>query len=226
MARPDAMGEVLALYQEAPLAVKAFIRGRNLLSQMEFVERFVPYAGEIVDLGCGHGLFSNLMALGSGHRMVTGIDLDERKIAVARDTVLNRPNIKFIPGDVTRLPLPPCDAVTIVDVLYLMPAAAQQQILMACAKILKPGGLLIWKAQERRPRWKYYLTYMQEYITTNMGVTKGKRGSLHFMGREEALEAIAAAGMIAEAVDMRTPLPYTDILYLGKKPGKSSTSGS
>jgi len=215
------MDDVLALYQDEPPSVRAFLRGRKILSRLEFVERFVPYTGAIVDLGCGHGLFSNLMALSSGHRTVTGIDLDDRKIAVANATVRKRINIEFRHGDITKLSMPACDAVTIVDVLYLLPADEQKRVLAACAAILKPGGVIVWKAQERRPKWKYWLTYMQEYVTTNVGVTKGKKGSLHFMSRNEALEAISAAGLVAEVVEMRTPLPYTDVLYLGKKSGES-----
>lgn len=214
------MNRALALYREEPLAVRAFLRGRRLLSRLEFIERHVPHTGHIIDLGCGHGLFSNLLAESSDHRRVTGIDLDVRKIEVARRTVRNRTNIDFIEGDITNVDLPPCDAVTIVDVLYLMSAKQQQAILNACAALLKPGGVLVWKAQEQRPRWKYWFTYCQEYITTNMGITKGGGGSLHFMSREEALAAISASGMVPEVVEMRTPLPYSDILYLCKKPGK------
>jgi len=219
MTSHSVIDDVLALYRDEPLPVRAFLRGRKLLSRLEFIERFVPYTGTVVELGCGHGLFSNLMALSSGHRTVTGIDLDDRKITVANATVRKRINIEFHHGDITKMSLPEYDAVTIVDVLYLLPVDEQKRVLDVCASILKPGGVLVWKAQERHPKWKYWLTYMQEYIATNVGVTKGKKGSLHFMSRDEALRALSATGLVAEVVEMRTPLPYTDILYLGKKSG-------
>ncbi|MHB1325921.1 MAG: hypothetical protein ACYDGS_09615 [Thermoleophilia bacterium] len=42
-----------------------------------------------------------------------------------------------------------------------------------CWRKLKPGGLLVWKAQEWRPRWKYAWTYLEELITTSAGITGG-----------------------------------------------------
>lgn len=211
--------DVLALYQHAPRGIRAFLRGRVLLSDMEFIERQVPTRGRIIDLGCGHGLFANLLALRAPGREVIGIDLDAAKISVADSTTAGRGNIRFRRGDATDRSLPACDAITIVDVLYLLPAPAQREILAGCARLLKPGGLLVWKAQERRPRWKYAWTYLQELVTTSAGFTKGKKGRFHFMDREEALAAIRAAGLAGRAVPMRTRRPYTDILYLGEKPG-------
>ncbi|MHB1390598.1 MAG: class I SAM-dependent methyltransferase [Thermoleophilia bacterium] len=215
----------LALYGQAPRGVRAFLRGRVLLSDLEFIERHVPASGRIVDLGCGHGLFANLMALRGPGREVIGIDLDAGKIAIAEGTTGARANIRFIHGDAMESSLPACEAVTIVDVLYLMPAAAQRELLAGCARLLKPGGLLVWKAQERRPRWKYAWTYFQELVTTSIGLTRGKRGRFHFMDREEALAAITAAGLTGRAIPMHTRRPYTDILYLGQKPGAPPVSG-
>lgn len=216
---------MLALYRRAPRRIRAFLKGRILLSDMEFIERHVPATGRIIDLGCGHGLFANLMALRGPGREVIGMDLDAARIAVADSTAAGRANIRFFCGDATQSSLPDCDAITIVDVLYLLPASAQREILAGCARRLRPGGLLVWKAQERRPRWKYAWTYFQELLTTGAGLIRGKRGRFHFMDRGEALAAIAAAGMTGRAVPMPSRRPYTDILYLGEKPGASEPSG-
>lgn len=207
------MDEVLALYAGAPPATRAFLRGRVILSDLEAIERYVPAKGTIVDLGCGHGLFANLMALRSPARRVIGIDPSPAKIELARATVGNRTNIEFIFGSVADFDAE-CDAITIVDVLYLVPREEQYRILCECRRRLREGGTLIWKAQERRPRWKFAWTYLQELIATSAGLTLAGTGRLVFMSREEALNALEIAGFEARAIGISSHRPYPDILYL------------
>lgn len=216
MGRTPKMADVLDLYREAPLSIRTIVKGRVLLSNLEFVEQHVPESGTIVELGCGHGLFSNLMALRSPAREVIGIDLSPEKIEWARSTVGSRSNIRYLCGDMFETEIPPCDAIAIVDVLYLMPTDLQRRILRFCRENLKPGGQLVWKAQETRPRWKFAWTYFQELLGTAVGMTVGKRGRMCFMSREEALRSLREAGFDPKAVDMPTGLPYSDVLYIGK----------
>src|SRR5204862_5937206 len=100
------------------------------LSDLAFVERFVPRQGFIVDLGCGHGLFACLLREAAESRRVLGIDLDERKIEVARGAVRDTQWLRFEVGDIIKDPPPHCDAVTIVDVLYLLPFEDRHRIAM------------------------------------------------------------------------------------------------
>lgn len=208
--------DVLQLYADASRAIRAFIRGRVLLSDPEFIERHVPVDGTIVDLGCGHGVFSNLMALRSPERRVIGIDLDSDKIEVARTTIRERGNIDFICTDVLDAIIPECDAITIVDVLYLLTRKNQHRLLGECRRKLGKGGLLVWKAQERHPRWKFVWTYLQEYVTTSIGITRGRHGRMDFMSRQEALAAMKAAGFRPRIVEIKSWRPYTDIIYIGE----------
>ncbi|MEK6537293.1 MAG: class I SAM-dependent methyltransferase [Actinomycetota bacterium] len=209
------MNDVLRLYETASPLTRLFLRGRVLMSDLEFIEKQVPASGTIVDLGCGHGLFTNLLALRSAGRQVTGIDFSPEKIDLARKTAAGRVNIHFITADIADIYIPECDAITIVDFLYLLPGDAQRRVLAGCRRKLKPGGLLVWKAQERRPRWKYAWTYLEELITTFAGITRGRRGQLTFMNREEAIDSLEAAGFKAGMVEMKSWRPYPDILYLG-----------
>ncbi len=210
------MDDVLALYADAGRATHAFLRGRILISDLEFIERQVPVSGTIVDLGCGHGLFANLMALRSPERRVIGIDPSAGKIELARGTIGDRSNIDFIRAGIFDCGISECDAITIVDVLYLLPRQEQKRVLVECRRKLRPGGVLVWKAQERRPCWKFAWTYLQELITASAGLILGRRyGRLAFMSREQALAALREAGFKPRTVEMKTRRPYTDIIYLG-----------
>jgi predicted nicotinamide N-methyase len=136
----------------------------------------------------------------------------------ARNTIVRRDNIDFICANLLDAEIPECDVITIVDVFYLLPRKEQHRLLVECRRKLRAGGLLVWKSQERRPRWKYALTYLQEFISTSAGftVTHGPP-SLEFMSREEAISALKTAGFRTEIIEVKNRGPYSDIIYLGRE---------
>jgi hypothetical protein len=52
-------------------------------------------------------------------------------------------------------------------------------------------------------------------LTTSAGVTRGRSGRLSFLGRDDAVNALQAAGFDVRIIEMRSRRPYSDILYLG-----------
>ena len=211
-----ALGRAVHRYRAAPISARLFVHGRAFLSDLTFVEKFVPRNGFIVDLGCGHGLFACLLREASQTRRVLGIDLDPRKIEVARGAVRDTQWLRFEVGDIVKDRPPHCDAVTIVDVLYLLPFEQQEQVLRNAAAALGEGGPLVVKAQERRADPRYAITYAQEMVTVGLGFTRGGRERFFFPSREEALEMFARAGFVAEVEEMPRR-PYTDVIYLARK---------
>lgn len=211
-----ALGRAVHHYRRAPLVARLFVHGRAFLSDLAVVERYVPRHGFVVDAGCGHGLFANVLAEASPTRRVLGLDLDERKIAVARATAEGRPRLRFEVGDAVAGPLPPCDAVTIVDVLYLLPFEDQERVLRNAAAALLEGKPLIVKAQERALTPRYALTYGQELVTVGLGFTRGGRSRFFFPTREEALGMFERAGFAVDVVEM-PKRPYTDVVYLARR---------
>lgn len=211
-----ALSRAVHRYRSARLPTRLFVHGRAFLSDLSFVERYVPRHGFIVDLGCGHGLFANLLAEASPNRRVLGIDLDERKIEAARLAAAGQPDLRFQVGDILAAPPPRCDAATIVDVLYLLPFAQQEQVLTNVASALLEGAPLVVKAQERRLSPRYALTYGQELITVGLGLTRG--GGLHFSfpTRQQATAMFERAGFAVDVVEMPRR-PYTDVLYLARR---------
>lgn len=211
-----ALGRALRRYLDAPLVARLFVHGRAFLSDLAVVEQYVPKNGFIVDLGCGHGLFACVLRETSATRRVLGIDLDERKIAVARRAVQDTQWLRFEVGDIVRDVPPHCDAVTVVDVLYLLPFEEQEQVLRNAAAALAEGGPLVVKAQERRRDPRYAVTYAQELVTVSLGFTRGGRERFYFPSREEALAMFERAGFLVDVVEMPRR-PYTDVVYLARK---------
>nr|WP_273038959.1 class I SAM-dependent methyltransferase [Iningainema tapete] len=192
------------------------------MSNLYLLESYVPQEGTILDLGCGHGLLSNLLAISSQKRQVLGIDIDAKKISAAQRTIANRSNIKFEIGDAA-LCCGSYDAITIADMMYLIPPQTQRVILTNIANALKPNGVLVWKTHSHQPRWKYAITYAQEWLMTKFGPTQGS--GIFFMDAEESIQAIRTAGLYPVVVSMPSSL-YSNILFLGFKTGvRSQESG-
>jgi 2-polyprenyl-6-hydroxyphenyl methylase/3-demethylubiquinone-9 3-methyltransferase len=212
-----ALNRAVHRYRGAPLMARLFVHGRAFLSDLALVERYVPRHGFIVDVGCGHGLFANVLTEAASTRRVLGLDIDERKIAVARATAEGRPALRFEVGDAIAAAPPRCDAVTIVDVLYLLPFEDQERVLRNAAAALLEGGPLVVKAQERAVTPRFALTYGQELLTVGLGFTKGgHRTRFFFPTRDQATAMFDRAGFAVDVVEMRRR-PYTDVLYLARR---------
>ena len=113
--------EIKNLYQEFGWKVKLYAVLRWRLCPFEEIEKYLPRQGVALDIGCGYGLLANFLALKSDQRQVIGLDNSLKRLAVAKSTVKNRPNIKFIQKDVSALDLPACQAVVMSDVLHHLP---------------------------------------------------------------------------------------------------------
>ena len=168
---------VLSLYESAPAQVRGHVRIRWKSCPFGEIEKEIPTAGKILDVGCGHGLFVFLCALESEHRSVTGTDVDEAKVkaakAVAEEAgeVLQR--VQFILGGT--IPNGHWDGISFIDVLYLLPDAEKESIVRAAATSLAKGGVLVIKEITKRPLLKYIWAFLQEIAAVKiMRLTAGR----------------------------------------------------
>lgn len=102
----------------------------------------MPKGAAVVDLGCGTGSLSVLLAE-AGYD-VHGIDFSARMVAAAqaKADAAGVPAV-FLRGDASQPPHPPasCDVVLARHVLWALPDPAAA--LTAWLKLLRPGGLLV-----------------------------------------------------------------------------------
>jgi len=142
------------------------------------VEGALPAAGRVLEIGCGHGLFSAYAALAGRRgpaRAVVGVDIDTDKIDLARRMAAHLPGIDltFRVAESGAVPAGPWDAVVIVDVLYLLPADAQRALLIEAAAALAPDGVLLVKEMSPTPRWKATWNRWQETLAVSvLGITE------------------------------------------------------
>jgi SAM-dependent methyltransferase len=99
--------------------------------------------GQAVDLGCGPGQLSlGLAGLAPGLH-VTGVDLSEEMIALARENALRarlQHRVSFKQGDGAGLPFPDGSQDLVVSTLSLHHWRNPVQVLDEIARVLRPGG--------------------------------------------------------------------------------------
>jgi len=99
-----------------------------------------PRCAAALDVGCGTGAFSRLLAQRSDH--VVALDLSPQMIHIARERSRDCPNVDFQIADVTHWSFPSeqFDCVASIATLHHLPAC---EMLTKMKKALKPGGTLI-----------------------------------------------------------------------------------
>jgi SAM-dependent methyltransferase len=210
----SAVRELLAAYGELPRRDRLHMILRWWLCPMLAVAARVPAEGVIVDLGCGHGLFTLLLARESAGRQVVGIDLDARKIAVARRARL--PNLRFEVGDIGQVEVPLAQAVTILDVLYLVPYDIQERLLATCAARLAPGGVIVLKETAEVPRWKARLNRLEETLAVRvLRVTVG--GAFYFRPHADWQALFERLGFAVETIPLDRGYYHPHVLFVARK---------
>lgn len=208
--------EILKLYKDASFITRGYLRIKLRICPLIALETHFPREGTIIDLGCGNGLFPNILSMGSTDRRIIGIDLDQKKIEVANQTKAQGSPITYQLGDVVEADYPRGDVFSLVDVLYLIPYQKQEIILQKCHEALRPRGTLIVKEMDTAPRWKYAWNLVQETLAVKLiGFTLGER--FFFRSQKEFFEILQGVGFSVKAVPLHQGYWYPHIAYICTK---------
>jgi 2-polyprenyl-3-methyl-5-hydroxy-6-metoxy-1,4-benzoquinol methylase len=109
------------------------------------LERLEAAPGKrVLDLACGHGRIS--LSLARAGWRVTGLDLSERSLGLAREAAKRDGlDIEWVHGDMREPPPGPFDAVVNIFTAfgYFEEEVENQRVLDAVARALVPGGLFL-----------------------------------------------------------------------------------
>ena len=197
-------GRVLARYRDLDLGPRAYGFIRWSVSPFDRVLSHVPEGGRLLDLGCGSGLWLTYLSLERPGLKLVGVDPDPIKLEIAqsadaRDLELHRGSALDIPGA-------DFDCITIFDVLYLLPAEEKRRVLRACRDALRPGGSLLVKELDVRPRWKFWPAAAEEFFAVRLvNLTEGDK--LHFQSVQDLSRDFSDAGFV-DVVDERVDRGY------------------
>lgn len=115
--------------------------------------RLVPFDGmkgqKVLDVGCGTGV--DLVRFAQGGADVTGVDIAESAIALARQNVEQRGlTADLRVADAERLPFPDATFDLVFAHGVIQYTTSAQAIVDECHRVLKPGGQAIFQAYNRR----------------------------------------------------------------------------
>lgn len=209
----------LAAFASLPLQERLFVKARFWTAPLLAVAQ--QASGErVLDVGCGHGVLSALVASGAPKRSVLGIDPDPRKISWAKQSVGQLPNVRVEVAnveDIAQREPSGFDTVVVVDVLYLLSALARESFLNACRRALVPGGWLVLKEVEDDGSWKARKALLQEWVMVKALKRTHQSGGLGLESRESMAQALGKAGFeISEVVSLSSTFTTPHILFVAQ----------
>jgi 2-polyprenyl-3-methyl-5-hydroxy-6-metoxy-1,4-benzoquinol methylase len=181
----------------------------------------VPGHGKILDLGCGYGVISHMLALTAPGREITGVDYDEEKIRVASHGFLNSPRLNFKAADIRSFEFSPQDCIILSDVLHYLPPHDQEKLLLKCMQSLNPGGGIIIRDADSNREKGHSRSRFTEFLSIGMGFNKtfDKNLGLHFISTGEIERIAKAAGFMMKILDSKT---YSSNTYYSLKKNKEA----
>jgi len=188
-----------------------YLRLRWRLCPYELIEKFVPQKSKILDFGCGYGLFANYLVLKDPSRTVTGLDINLKRISIARRSIKNRKNISFYCFDIEDLNYKIFDVVVMTDVLHHLDNKKIYKVCWKINKLLYENGCLIILDVERTPFLKYMITYTIDRLLN-------LKGKLYYRPPKKIDEIMKDFHFIRKrTIRADKGLPLSDIIYIYKR---------
>jgi 2-polyprenyl-3-methyl-5-hydroxy-6-metoxy-1,4-benzoquinol methylase len=209
--RSDTIRSIVRAYDD-PI-VRAYCWGRFAILRQRFLDeigQYLPASGSVLDIGCGFGLFSLYYASTGPGRLVRGIDLNPRRIGMARraarrlgleNVVYEELDARHFKGD------SPVSAAYMLDIVHHLPDDAVPSLLRELHRAIAPGGLLMVKDVDTRPAPKRWFTWALDKLMN-------PRAPVRYWSSEELTGALGDVGFTVRHHLMVDVLPYPHILYV------------
>lgn len=147
--------KVLGAYPHAGFFPRLLIRLRPYICPFHELADVISRPGSVLEVGCGYGMMTVLLAHIGKVVTGTGIDISEKSIAVAKRAVLPKGcNIKFrriMPGE--SWPDGAYDNVLSIDVLHHIPRADQRAFIKNLCRAAR-SGTVVFKDVSPKPHGK------------------------------------------------------------------------
>ena len=209
--RSDTIRSIVAAYDD-PI-VRAYCRARFTILRQRFLDeigQYLPPTGAVLDIGCGFGLFSLYYAASGPGRFMRGVDLNRRRIALARRaaTRLRLDNVAYEEADARDFKGDSeVAAAYMLDIVHHVAPAAVPPLLRQLHRAVMPGGTLLVKDVDTRPAPKRWFTWALDKLMD-------PRAPVRYWPADELAGALETAGFTVRRHLMVDVLPYPHILYV------------
>ena len=186
--------------------------------RLGYIDGLAKLAGKaILDVGCGGGILTESMAK-SGAQAATGIDLAPKSLKIAKLHALEQgvENVQYRCVSVEDLAaeMPHAfDVVTCMEMMEHVPDPAS--IVRACAKLVKPDGMVFFSTINRNPKSYVHAIIGAEYV---LGlVPRGTHDWQKFIRPAELARMCREAGLDIVSTKGLEYNPLTKIYRLSDK---------
>ncbi len=209
--RSDTIRKVIRAYDDP--VVKAYCWVRFGILRQRFLDeigQYLPSSGAVLDIGCGFGLFSLYYASVAPSRFIRGLDLNGRRIAVARraaarlgieNVAYEEADARHFKGDAEFL------AAYMLDIVHHIPPTAVSPLLRQIRQSLPRGGVLLVKDVDTRPAPKRWFTWVLDRAMA-------PRTPVHYWSAEALTAELETSGFRVRRHLMVDLLPYPHVLYV------------
>ena len=209
--RNDTIRRIIRAYDDP--VVRAYCWARFWILRQRFLDeigQYLPATGAVLDIGCGFGLFSLYYAASAPGRFVRGLDVDARRIGIARRAAarLGLDNVVYEEGDARDFKGDAeVAAAYMLDIVHHVPPSAVPPLLTGLRRSLPPGGRLLVKDVDTRPAPKRWFTWALDRAMA-------PRTPVRYWSAEELTGALEHAGFDVRRHLMVDILPYPHILSI------------
>ena len=187
-----------------------------MISPILVLNRITPDSGNILDIGCGIGFSTHIIALNKDSITVEGIDIDTNKVEVA-SCYFKDEKKSFRVADINHMEITrKYDSIVVSDTFYLISPQNQAEFIKKTAKSLCENGTLIVKEIDYIPKWKFFVNYIQETFMVKMvSFTKGE--TFHFMTTGFYHRLFTRNGLSFHQIPCHRGYCYPHIYYIGQQ---------
>ncbi len=183
--------------------------------RVNYIDQRAPLAGKtVLDVGCGGGILCEGMAQRGA--TVTGIDMGEKPLAVARlhlhESKLDIDYQKSTAEDFAEQHPAQYDIVTCLEMLEHVPDPGS--VINACAKLVKPGGQLFFSTINRNPKSYIFAVIGAEHILRLL--PKGTHEYDKFIKPSELAACLRKAELELKNISGMTLNPLTNRYSISK----------
>jgi len=209
--RSETIRSIIRAYDDP--VVRAYCWVRFWILRQRFLDeigQYLPPGGPVLDIGCGFGLFSLYYAATAPQRFLRGIDLDARRIAIARRAAarLGIDNVAYEEGDARRFKGEGSFAAAyMLDIVHHVPPETVKPLLGELRRCLDRDGILLVKDVDTRPAPKRWFTWALDRAMS-------PRTPVRYWGAEELTALLEATGFRVRRHLMVDLLPYPHVLYI------------
>lgn len=208
--------QVLRRYTGVGAISRLFLSARWRWTPYEQIASYLPTQGNILDLGCGHGLLSLAMGMSEPARTIHAIDHEQSRVTIAQKAASGLANITFQTGSL--LDTSAADqwrgavaGIVIIDAIHYLPPAEQEVFLVNARKALIPGGVLLIRDVDAGAGKTFFINRLYEKTMTGLGFTMAK--DLNFRSQAEWLDLLGKTGFDC-TTEPCCRFPFADRLFV------------